>query len=112
MSPSSFSNLTDDQIRVMIERISQEVSISVTERLFVSLGIDPQNPIEAQKDMAALRELRNIYETPDFQQDLASLRSWRKNLDNVKAKSFFTALTLIVTGGATLIIYALKGKLL
>lgn len=108
---SSFSYLNDEQIHVMIERISQEISMKAIARTFITLGIDPQNPIEAQKDMAALRELRKLYENSNFQQDLAQLRTWRKSLDKIKERGFFTSLALIAMGGLALIVFALKNKL-
>lgn len=105
------SQLDDERIYAIIEKISLEVSMAAVKQTLVSLGIDHRDPIGAQKDMAALRELRILHSDKEFQKDLAQLRALRASLDQVKLKGFIAAVGLLCTGGLALILYALKGKI-
>lgn len=105
------SRLDDERIYAIIEKISREVSITAVRRTLVSLGIDPRDPIEAQKDMAALREVRLLLSDQEFQRDLAQIRAWRTSLDQVKLKGFLVAVGFVCMGGLALILYAIKEKL-
>lgn len=77
-----------------------------------TMGFDVKEPLESQRDMAALREVRLLASDPEFQRDLAHLRQWRKTMENVKSKGVLGAAGLMVLGGAAAIVYAFKVKLL
>lgn len=67
--------------------------------MLVSLGMDPEYPLEVQKDMAALRELRNLLDDQEFQRDMLHLRKWRKSMDSVQSKGLLAIVGMIVAGG-------------
>lgn len=71
------------------EEIRRIVAQSVTETL-MRLGIEADDPLEAQKD---------------FQH----LRSWRTSTEAIKRQSFVTATVVIVTGALGLLWLAIKG---
>ena len=70
---------TDD---VEIEKIAEQVAERVTHRLFITLGINVQDPEELIK----------------IQRDFAHLRGWRENMEVIKKKSLGAAIAFIVTG--------------
>lgn len=73
---------TDDEIRAIVKA-------SVEETL-LALGIDTDEPLEAQKD---------------FQH----LRAWRTSSETVKRQGFVTAVGILVTGIFGLIWLAIRG---
>ncbi len=75
------------------------------------LGIDHTEPFEVQKDMAALRGLRELYEDPDFQKDQVHLRRWRITMDTVANKGVLAALGFAILGVVALIWVGVSTKL-
>lgn len=108
--PNPYTSPDEERLYDIIERISEEVAQRAVLNALVNLGIDPRFPIDSQKDMATLRELRELYNDEEYRKDLSQLRAWRTNLDTIKSKGFFAAIGLVCAGGLALIIFALKGK--
>lgn len=85
------------------EQDLRRVARESTERTLVALGFDVSRPIEIQKDMATLRELRLLFDETQFREDLLYLRQFRISAQSVKSKSLVVAFGLLLTGlGAAL----------
>ena len=78
-------------------QIADEAAEKAVKKVLLTLGVNADNPIEMQKDMIALRELRILVDDSEIQQDLLYLRSWRKTMQAVKSKGILTAVGMIVT---------------
>lgn len=101
----------DQQTRALMEQMAENAAEAAVTHTLLSLGIDSTNPIEAQKDMAGLWELRGLIEDPEMQKDLLHLRRWRKTMDSVESKGFLTTIGLVCFGGITLVLYAFRIKI-
>lgn len=88
----------DENTRVMIERAAAEASEQTVRKVLTSLGVDHVNPLETQRDMAALREWRDVLKDEEFKRDLMHLRRWRKAMDGVQNKGMLTIVGLLVSG--------------
>jgi hypothetical protein len=93
-----------------MKELAEDAAQQAVARTLLSLGIDPANPLEAQKDMAALRELRLVVDDQEFQADMIHLRRWRKTMDTVQSKGMLAAIGMVCVGGLALILYGLKIK--
>lgn len=94
-----------------LQQIAEEAASKAVAETFTKLGLDTHDVFETQKDMAALREMRSLLSSSEFQQDLAHLRKWRKSVDDIKSKSLFAALSLVAFGGIAAIMYAFRVKI-
>ena len=100
-----------DNDRALIEQIAQMTASRAVEKTLISIGVDHNNPIEAQRDMAALRDLRDLIEDEEFRKDLLHLRRWRRTMDNVESKGVFATLGLVAAGGIALILFAFRTRM-
>lgn len=73
-----------------IRRIVSETVEQTVEQTLTKLGIDPDQPIEFQKDMAFVR-------------------SWRTSSDTAKRQSILAAVGILTTGILGLVWMAIKG---
>ncbi len=79
--------------RAEMEEIAEMAAKKAVNDMFVRLGVDPGDPIEAQKDFAHLRK-------------------WRKSVEAMSMKAAMTALVTIVTGALAALwvgIFGMKG---
>lgn len=100
--------MNDENTRALMADIADEAAKRAVERTLLTMGVDPNNPLETQRDMAALRELRELMESDEFQNDLLHLRRWRKAVDGVEGKGAIAAIGFICLGGLALILYAIS----
>lgn len=70
--------------------VKRIVAETVTQTL-LTLGVDTNDPVELQKD-------------------LAHLRAWRESMETVRRQSLITAIGVITAGGLGLIWLAIKGN--
>lgn len=94
----------DEATKALIERTASSAATQAVHSTLISLGIDPSEPIEAQKDLATLRELRIMLRDPEYAKDLEHLRRWRVNVEAVQQKGFIAALSFIFLGGVALLL--------
>lgn len=101
----------------MFERVTPETNVELAARtaakavvddVFLRLGIDAQSPLEMQKDMAALRELRILLAQTEFKKDLFWVRKSRTTLDSVRFKGVIALLGLAVTSLGAILSVAIK----
>ena len=63
----------------------------------LQLGIDVADPIAAQEEMAAIREIAKHVGDPEYQADQLHLRKWRKSMESASNMTLKTALGVLVT---------------
>jgi len=76
--------------RAEMEEIADLAAAKAVADMFVRLGVDPNDPIEAQKDFAHLRK-------------------WRKSNEAITAKVLMTAVGTLVVGALAALWVGLRG---
>lgn len=84
-----------------IEEIAERAATKAVHSILITLGVDVENPLEAQRDFHTLRDLTKLAADPEFQKDLAHIRAWRKRSEAISAKGALAFLTALITGAAT-----------
>lgn len=95
-----------------LEALAASAAEKAVSSMLTSLGIETKDPIKAQRDFAALRELRKLVDDDEFQKDLAHLRIWRKATEDVGAKTLVAVVGMLVTGAAAAFWIGIKAQLL
>jgi hypothetical protein len=75
----------------MTEAEVKRIVAETVEQTLLTLGVDTDDPIELQKD-------------------LAHLRAWRESMETVRKQSLITAIGIVLAGGAGLLWLGLKGS--
>ena len=99
--------MTNEELQIVIR---ESVGSAVKETL-VTLGIDTSNPIKAQGQMAAVRDLAKLLDDEEFKKDLAHVRRWRKSVEEVSNVGIKTAAGILITGFFGMIVFAVKAYL-
>jgi hypothetical protein len=81
-----------------IEDIAERAATKAVKNLLLQLGIDAENPIEAQRDFLMLREVTKVVCDPEVRRDLDHLRLWRTRTEQIKANGTFTVFGLLISG--------------
>ena len=102
--------MMDTETKALMREIAEESADKAVRRTLTALGIDHENPIEVQKDLASLRELRVLTADEDFQRDMLHLRRWRKTMDAVESRGILAATGMVIIGGVALILTGVKFK--
>lgn len=76
----------------LVKQIAREAASQSVKETLTAIGFDMDDPIEIQKDIAAIRD-------------------WRHTSEKIKSKTLMGALSLAALGVLALIIVALKAKL-
>lgn len=83
MSAGDESRIVIDGLKpadvALLKKVAEEAAAKAASEILVKLGIDPNNPFEAQADMQFLR-------------------SWRQASATVKKQSLMTAVIILTTG--------------
>ncbi len=82
----------------LINEVAGKAAKEAVREAFLVMGVDPDDPIATQRDVAALRELRQLTDDKDWQADMLHLRKWRKTMDNVQSKGVLTLVGMLVAG--------------
>lgn len=82
--------VTDEEARALAKVAAQTAAREVLHELFVTLGVDIDDPTEVQKDFAFVR-------------------NWRVSADAIKRQGMLAAIGVVVVGLLGLIWTALKG---
>jgi len=101
----------DNETQALMKQMAKATADEAVKQILLTIGIDQAHPIEAQKDMAALRELRLLIDDDEFRKDMLHLRRWRKTMDGVENKGIMAAIGMTCIGGIALMLYAFKIKL-
>lgn len=94
--------------RAQMEALAQTVASKIVEEMLVKLGIDHSRPLEVQHDFQALREVRTLLTSQEFQSDLYHLRKWRQTMEGGASKGVFTVMTMVLSGVSALIVLGFK----
>lgn len=89
--------MDEEQVRKIVE----EATTKAVHQTLVSLGIDPNSPLDMQQHMSALRELSDLLDDEDYKADQIHLRKWRKSMESASKIGFKTVVTMIFTGLVT-----------
>lgn len=88
----------DASTELLIRKVADDAARRAVASTLTTLGVDHTNPLETQRDFAALRNLRELIGEDEFRRDLAYLRSLRQGLDAVKSRGVLTVVGLLVVG--------------
>lgn len=94
--------------RAQMEALAETVASKIVEEMLIKLGIDHARPLEVQHDFQALREVRTLLTSKEFQSDLSHLRKWRQTMESGASKGALTIVTMILSGVAALIVLGFK----
>ena len=88
----------DERTQKMIESVATDAAEKAVQQTLTSLGVDHINPLETQRDMAALREWREVIADEEFKKDLMHLRRWRTAVEGVQNKGMLTIVGVVFSG--------------
>ena len=71
--------MTDEEVSILVARVSDETARKVVAELLITLGIDAKNPMEMQADMQ-------------------HLRAWRNSVATIKRQGLLSATGVIILG--------------
>jgi hypothetical protein len=75
----------------MTEAEVKRIVAETVQQTLLALGVDTDDPVALQKDMAALR-------------------AWRESMDTVKRQSLLTAIGVVTAGALGLLWLSIKGQ--
>ncbi len=101
----------NEETRALVNEVAEQAAHRAAREILVPLGIDLDNPLEVQKDLSVLRELRTVYKDPEFMRDMMHLRKWRKTMDRVQSKGIMSIMGLLGLGIMAAFLLGLKGSL-
>jgi len=121
------TGLTEAQVANIAERAADRA----TRQTLLTLGIDVDNPLDAQRDFAVMREVGRLAMDAEFRKDLehardwrrameepggvaddlAHARRWRKVVEASSSKGALTVVGLLVTGAVSMIILGVQRAL-
>ena len=96
---------------IMTNEELQVAVASAVKQTLISLGVDVNDPIRTQEQMAALRDIAKMLEDDEFKKDLAHVRKWRQSVDKVSDVTVRTAVGVLITGFFGMIVFAVKAWL-
>lgn len=100
----------DRPTATIMNQIAEEAAEKAVQKAMLTLGIDATDPLGAQQDMVAVREMREMISDPEFRRDMQHLRRWRRTMDSVEKKGVVAFFSFIVLGGIALLIAGVKMK--
>lgn len=86
------------QTELLIRQVADETARRAVASTLTTLGIDQENPLETQQDMAALRELRELVHDEEFRKDLAYVRTWRLSMGKIQSRGILTVVGIVIAG--------------
>lgn len=101
----------NDETRKLIEDVAQVAAERAVKTALLTLGLDANHPLQAQREMASLREMAILVDDPEFQKDLMYVRTWRKSYEAVRTRGLITFTALIVTGLVGLLLAGVWSKI-
>jgi len=99
--------MTEDEITVIAVTAAREA----VRQTLTSLGIDTNNPIETQHNMAGLKKVNALLTDDKYLADQLHLRKWRTAMESASTLSFKAVIGVLVTGLLGLIILGVQQTL-
>lgn len=84
-----------------IEDIAERVAKKAVKNVLLQIGVDVDNPIDAQRDFYLMREAGKLASDSEFRKDLEHIRAWRIRTENVTSKGIILVITMFITGVVT-----------
>lgn len=100
----------DERTRLVMKEISESTAENTVTTLLLRLGLDPNDPIAAQRDFAAMRELADLVQDDEWRKDQLHLRRWRRTMDQLESKGFMALVGFGVLGSLALALVWIKTK--
>lgn len=91
-----------------IEAIAERAALRAVRAVFLQLGVDMENPLEAQRDFFHLREFGQLMKDVEFRKDLEYIRAWRLRSEAMVGRGFMVVVAMGVTGLMTAMWLGLK----
>lgn len=88
----------DSQVKAMVQEAARIAAKEAVRDTLTTLGLDVSDPLEVQKDMASLREMRLLLKSEDFQKDLAQIRALRTSGSFIRTAAGKSIITIVITG--------------
>ena len=91
-----------EQDRTDFQELRREITalpgaaLTAARTVLVEIGFDTANPTAHQKDMALLREIRDMADNKGFFEPLRAARDWKDTQDTVKRAGLRTATGILV----------------
>lgn len=82
----------------LLRDVAEQAAEQAVKKAFTAMGLDPREPIQAQRDFAFLREMGRRVHDGEFTADLEWLRRSRKRSEGLVGKMLATALGVAVLG--------------
>ncbi len=101
----------DPEALILVKEIAAASAKEAVLSTLVSLGIDVKDPIKAQSDFAALRDVRSLLDDEEFSADLTHLRKWRRAVEEVESKGRLALTGIFISGLVAMIWLGVKTKL-
>lgn len=76
----------DAETKALMQNISEEAAFKAVNRTLTALGVDHENPLETQRDFAAMHEVRELLSDDEFRKDMLHIRKWRMVMERVEGK--------------------------
>lgn len=100
----------DRETEALMEKIAKDAAKRAVGELLISLGINAQDPLEAQQNFAALAKIRTILDDPECTKDRNFSRNMRKTYEGVEKVGIKAAMSMAVFGLLAFILYGIKFK--
>ena len=104
--------MTDDpNLKRMVQEAARLAASQAVDDTLTKLGLDVSDPLEVQKDMAALRDMRLLLKNEEFQKDLAQIRALRTSGNFIRSTTGKAVITVAVTGLVGLLVLGVRAYL-
>lgn len=81
-----------------MEDIAQRAAEKAVRTILLQLGINVDNPLDAQRDFYLMREAGKLASDIEFKKDIDHIRSWRLRTQSITTKGIILIFTMFVTG--------------
>lgn len=82
----------------LLKEVADRAAEETTKRWFTLMGLDPTNPIGAQRDFSMLRYLTHKLSDDEFKADMDWTRRTRRRTQGMLGKAVMTAVVIAVVG--------------
>lgn len=84
----------------LLRNIAEEASQKAVDKTFMAMGLDPKDPITAQRDFGVLRYFAERMHDEQAQADRSWTRKTRLRMEGIVGKAILTAVAVSVIGAA------------
>jgi hypothetical protein len=86
----------DAETKALIKQCADGAAHRAVEETMIRFGMDPEDPIKSQKNMAAMDEMRQLIEDPEFRANLKWVAEVRESMGLAKKQGLKTAVGILV----------------